>query len=87
MKSLLIALCLVASVPAAHAGHGVYRDRHGIIQSDRYVCRSVPGGYAGRIEVGGTVRHIVRPPSERCEWRPSTRIRYGSGERLYRQHR
>ena len=86
MKALLLGLCLISVAPAANA-NGLYRNRYGTIQSDQYVCREIPGGYAGWIESEGTTRHIVRPPSQQCGWKPSTRIRYGSRERIYREYR
>lgn len=83
MKRFLItaALLLVASPSLAN---GVYRDEVKVTQTDRYVCRQVPGGYAGWIEVEGTIRHIVRPPSESCGWRPVTRTRSAGRTHTYR---
>lgn len=84
MKRFLVTAALLLMAGPSFA-NGIYRDEVRIEQTDNYVCRQVPGGYAGWIEAEGTVRHIIRPPSQICGWRPSTRTRSIGRTHTYHQ--
>ena len=72
MKLLLAALVGFTLAPtSASAYDGLQPTR--VVVNERYECRDVPGGSAGWIQVNGTRREIVVPPSRECGWVPTTR--------------